>query len=568
MPARFDWGASGAWHVSCSDGTTRLVTVAFDTVGIGFTGCTRVVTRARGGRPRRGARRRVLGLHGAGPGPDLRLLGLRVGGLRHGLRPGEPLQDRDGHLRHRRRHLHRDRQRRSTAPPAAPTRSAARAPASAAPRAPPARPRTPASRARRAAPPGASTCVESDRPGHPARRRRHLRHRPGLQRRRLRRLHGGRRLHAREPLPPGADELRHRHLGLRGHRLRGRRRLHLRHRPRLLRRRVHLLHPGRALHVGQRLHRHRHLRVLERRGGLHRPGVPARRAPPAARGWSARPRAPATPAREGAACAPTNPCAPARDHLLRLRDRRCAWTRRFLPAGTSCGAGLVCNAAGQCLPCTEGAPARPLNLCMNGTTTCASGTPVCVETTTRSRTGTSCGANQVCNAGHLHGLQPGSALRRPTEPCASTATISCATGTPVCTPQAWLPAGANCGAGPNLFCNAAHVCDSCTPGAACTPANPCAARAPSSAPPGAGLRRRAFKPAGTECGAAASARRRHLRGLHRRRGLHVDQPLRGHRHDGVRERSGLHRSDLRRRRHDLRHRLACSAGLHPAERRA
>jgi len=29
VPARFDWGASGAWHVSCLDGTTRLVTVAW-----------------------------------------------------------------------------------------------------------------------------------------------------------------------------------------------------------------------------------------------------------------------------------------------------------------------------------------------------------------------------------------------------------------------------------------------------------------------------------------------------------------------------------------------------------
>ena len=45
VPVTFDWGASGAWHVSCSDGSTRLVTVAFDTVGIGFTGCTRVVSR-------------------------------------------------------------------------------------------------------------------------------------------------------------------------------------------------------------------------------------------------------------------------------------------------------------------------------------------------------------------------------------------------------------------------------------------------------------------------------------------------------------------------------------------
>ena len=176
---------------------------------------------------------------------------------------------------------------------------------------------------------------------------------------------------------------------------------------------------------------------------------------------------------QGASCSTANPCAPAGAIDCASGSPVCV-EGAALPAGTSCGTGLVCNALAQCLPCSEGTTCTPLNPCMTGTTTCASGTPVCVETTTPVPSGTSCGANQVCNAGICTACIQ-DALCASDELCASTATILCATGTPVCTPLAWLPAGATCGALPDLFCNAAHVCGSCTPGASCTPGNTCAA---------------------------------------------------------------------------------------------
>ncbi len=176
---------------------------------------------------------------------------------------------------------------------------------------------------------------------------------------------------------------------------------------------------------------------------------------------------------QGASCSTANPCAPAGTVDCAAGSPVCV-EGAALPAGTSCGTGLVCNALAQCLPCSEGATCTPLNSCLTGTTTCASGTPVCVETTTPVPSGTSCGTNQVCNAGICTACSQG-ALCASDEPCASTATVACATGTPVCTPQAWLPAGAACGALPDFYCNATHACGSCTPGASCTPANTCAA---------------------------------------------------------------------------------------------
>ena len=140
---------------------------------------------------------------------------------------------------------------------------------------------------------------------------------------------------------------------------------------------------------------------------------------------------------------------------------------------------------------------------MNGTTTCGSGTPVCVETTPVAN-GSSCGVNQVCNAGICTACSQGALCDATTEPCAATATIQCATGTPVCTPQAWLPAGAICGTGPNTFCNDLHACNTCNAGASCTPANVCAATGTIQCGTGNEVCADAsFKPAGTDCGGGA-----------------------------------------------------------------
>ncbi|MGA8892725.1 MAG: fibronectin type III domain-containing protein [Anaeromyxobacteraceae bacterium] len=205
---------------------------------------------------------------------------------------------------------------------------------------------------------------------------------------------------------------------------------------------------------------------------------------------------------EGATCAPTNPCALAGTTSCASGSPVCV-DAGLKPVGTSCGAGVVCNAAGQCLPCTEGATCTPLNLCMNGTTTCGSGTPVCVETTPVAN-GNFCGTNQVCSAGICTACTQG-ALCAATELCASTATIQCATGTPVCTPQAWLPAGAICGTGPNTFCDKLHACNTCNAGGSCTPANVCAATGTIQCGTGIEVCTDAsFKQAGTDCGSGTA----------------------------------------------------------------
>ena len=179
----------------------------------------------------------------------------------------------------------------------------------------------------------------------------------------------------------------------------------------------------------------------------------------------------------GSPCTPANPCATAGTVSCTSGAPVCEGTGGLAP-GTPCGTGLFCDATSpvpQCLPCIAGVACTPPNACMSGVTSCASGPPaLCVETTTPVANGTSCGPNQVCNAGTCTACTQG-ALCAASEPCASTATIACGTGTPVCTPQTWLPPGAACGTLPDLYCNATHVCGSCTPGAPCTPASTCAA---------------------------------------------------------------------------------------------
>ena len=48
-----------------------------------------------------------------------------------------------------------------------------------------------------------------------------------------------------------------------------------------------------------------------------------------------------------------------------------------LPAGTSCGIGLVCNSVGACVTCNEGASCNTGNTCTYGRISCATGSPVC-----------------------------------------------------------------------------------------------------------------------------------------------------------------------------------------------
>jgi hypothetical protein len=136
--------------------------------------------------------------------------------------------------------------------------------------------------------------------------------------------------------------------------------------------------------------------------------------------------------------------------------------------GTSCGTDQVCN-AGVCNACTANVACTPANACDTGLTSCATGTSTCVDTGTPVANGTSCGTDQVCDAGVCNACTANAACT-PANVC-DTGVTSCATGTSTCidtgTPVA---SGTTCGT--DQVCNAG-VCTSCTANVACTPANAC-----------------------------------------------------------------------------------------------
>ena len=163
---------------------------------------------------------------------------------------------RNDRLHDRRAGLHRDRTTSRTEPPAAPGWSARPARASPVRRARPARRPTPVTTARSPARPGPRSAPTR---GRTCRRRDDLRHEQGLQRdRRVRRLHGGRELHRlRQALPDRHDHLQHGHAGLRGvGERRGRHQLRDEHG--LQRRRLRRLHGRARLHADQPLPRRVH----------------------------------------------------------------------------------------------------------------------------------------------------------------------------------------------------------------------------------------------------------------------------------------------------------------------
>ena len=149
--------------------------------------------------------------------------------------------------------------------------------------------------------------------------------------------------------------------------------------------------------------------------------------------------------------------------------------------GTSCGTNEVCN-GGACVSCTAGLSCTPANICDLGATSCSTGTSVCADTgnPNAAANGTSCGANEVCNGGACVSCTAGLSCT-PANPC-DLGTTSCSTGTSVCVDTGNAAAnGTSCGT--NEVCSAG-ACVSCTAGLTCTPAtntNPCDAWATSCA---------------------------------------------------------------------------------------
>ncbi|BDG09246.1 hypothetical protein [Anaeromyxobacter paludicola] len=115
-------------------------------------------------------------------------------------------------------------------------------------------------------------------------------------------------------------------------------------------------------------------------------------------------------------------------------------------------------------------------------TSCASGSPVCSDGAFAAA-GTACtttaGGAGVCSGSSASCVDCVQGAACPsTNPCAATATLECASGAPVCTDRTFVAAGTACTSGATSgVCDAAGACTACAQGTACTSANPCATSA-------------------------------------------------------------------------------------------
>ncbi len=144
----------------------------------------------------------------------------------------------------------------------------------------------------------------------------------------------------------------------------------------------------------------------------------------------------------GAMCTVATPC---RTGVLQCASgvARCE-VAAMAAAGTSCGAGRVCDLAGDCVPCATGMACTPTEPCRRGSITCSAGAASCVAGALLPA-GTPCGADRRCTAaGACQPCVEGASCTS-SNPCA-TASISCATGAPVCVDRASAADGTSCGA--------------------------------------------------------------------------------------------------------------------------
>lgn len=143
--------------------------------------------------------------------------------------------------------------------------------------------------------------------------------------------------------------------------------------------------------------------------------------------------------------------------------------------GATCGTDQVCNAAGQCVACVAMQPCSTNpTACKQGVTSCASGASECVDSTANRTAGASCGTNQVCSpTGTCIPCTVGAACSGNPDPCKLGA-LQCSTGQPVCGNSTLnAPNATPCGMGQT--CNSG-LCGMCVQGAACSGnPNPCKA---------------------------------------------------------------------------------------------
>ena len=137
------------------------------------------------------------------------------------------------------------------------------------------------------------------------------------------------------------------------------------------------------------------------------------------------------------------------------------------PEGAPCGTNLVC-AAGTCVPCVAGGLCIPTNPCHDGTLTCA-GAPACADKGTSIKDGSGCGTNKVCFQGTCSDCLAGQSCPVAGKPC-RTGKTQCDTGQLVCVESGNANNGDSCGTG--RVCSNGSCID-CVANAACTPSNPC-----------------------------------------------------------------------------------------------
>ncbi|HZZ85227.1 MAG TPA: hypothetical protein VFE30_11870 [Anaeromyxobacteraceae bacterium] len=181
----------------------------------------------------------------------------------------------------------------------------------------------------------------------------------------------------------------------------------------------------------------------------------------------------------GGTCTTTDPCATAAAYTCASGTPVCTDTT-FAAAGTACTttsstAGVCSGSSGACVACTQGAACTSSNVCAaTATIDCSTGAPVCKDQTFLAA-GTACtsGATTgVCSpAGACTACAAGTACTSGNA-CATSSTISCTSGGPVCTDVAFQPDGTGCATVSGGVCLAGS-CQACVSGASCVPANPC-----------------------------------------------------------------------------------------------
>jgi len=171
-----------------------------------------------------------------------------------------------------------------------------------------------------------------------------------------------------------------------------------------------------------------------------------------------------TPCIPGVACASANgPCKTAA--IVCTQNGPVCTDNGNVPNGTSCGSNQVCN-GGSCVTCVAGdvCTTQPDTLCHVGIHDCSTGTQQCVNGAPLAN-GTICGTDMVCNAGVCSPCAAGQTCTGQPDPLCHAGTTSCSTGSSVCVNGAPLANGTTCGS--NQVCNGG-TCSTCVAGDACT----------------------------------------------------------------------------------------------------